>query len=59
MESLLIHLFDYQCFECNPSLQRVIDTVHSRQAVKRLGMDDLEWVAAAGVPEQLNPPKDP
>ena len=59
MESLLFRLFDLQRFESNASLQRVIDTVHSRHAVKRLGMEDLEWIAAAGVPEQANQPKEP
>ena len=56
MESLLTRLFDFQCFEGN--FQRVIDSSHSRYAAKQLDMEDLEWVAAAGSPEQLNQPKE-
>lgn len=58
MEFILTRLFDFQCFECNFSLQRVIDSSHSRHAAKQLDMEDLEWVAAAGVPEQLNQTKE-
>ena len=58
MESLLTRLFDFQCFEGNFSLQRVIDSSHSRYAAKQLDLEDLEWVAAAGSPEQLNQPKE-
>lgn len=54
MEGKLKALFDYQKFEGNPALQSVIDSVHSRYAVKELSLDEMEWVAAAGVPD-INP----
>ena len=52
MEGKLKALFDYQKFEGNPVLQSVIDSVHARYAVKELSLDDMEWVAAAGNPDQ-------
>ena len=51
MEGKLKALFDYQKFEENSALQAVIDSVHSRYAVKELSLDEMEWVAAAGIPE--------
>ena len=51
MEGKLKSLFDYQKFEGNSALQSVIDSVHSRYAVKELSLDEMEWVAAAGIPE--------
>lgn len=51
MEGVLKSLFDYQKFEGNAELQSVIDSVHARYAVKELSMDEMEWVAAAGIPE--------
>ena len=51
MESKLRKLFDFQKFEGNPALQEVIDATHSRYAVQELSLDELEWVAAAGVPQ--------
>lgn len=51
MEGKLKALFDYQKFEENSALQSVIDSVHSRYAVKELSLDEMEWVAAAGIPE--------
>ena len=48
MEGKLKALFDYQKFEGNPALQSVIDSVHSRYAVRELSLDDMEWVSAAG-----------
>ena len=52
MENKLKALFDYQKFEGNAELQSVIDSVHSRYAVRELSMDEMEWVNAAGVPVQ-------
>ena len=52
MEGKLKTLFDYQKFEGNPALQSVIDSVHARYAVKELSLDEMEWVAAAGNPDQ-------
>ena len=51
MESKLKQLFDFQKFEGNSELQQVIDSVHARYAVRELSLDDMEFVAAAGVPE--------
>ena len=52
MENLLKGLFDFQKFEGNTALQRVIDSVHARYAVRELDLDDLEWVSAAGIVEK-------
>ena len=51
MERKLRQLFDFQKFQGNRELQQVIDSVHSRYAVRELSMDDMETVAAAGTPE--------
>lgn len=45
---LLTRLFDYQQFERNSSLSRVISTVHERYSAKELSLDDLDLIAAAG-----------
>ena len=58
MEGKLKSLFDYQKFEGNPELQSVIDSVHARYAVKELSLDEMEWVAAAGIPETKPEDKD-
>lgn len=58
MEGKLKALFDYQKFEENSALQSVIDSVHSRYAVKELSLDEMEWVAAAGIPETKPEDKD-
>jgi len=50
MENKLKALFDYQKFEGNAALQSVINSVHSRYAVKELSMEEMEWVSAAGEP---------
>ena len=49
MEAKLKRLFDYQKFEQNADLQRVIDSVHARYARQELSLDDAEWVSAAGI----------
>lgn len=51
MERTLKTLFDFQKFEGNSDLQSIIDSVHSRYAVKELSLDEMEWVAAAGTPD--------
>ncbi len=51
MENLLMKLFDYQKFEGNSELQGLIDSVHARYTVKELDLEDMEWIAAAGIPE--------
>ena len=52
MEALLTRLFDFQAFERNRALQDVIDSVHARCEKRELDFDDMEWIAAAGDPEQ-------
>ena len=51
MERMLKQLFDYQRFEGNSELQQVIDSVHARYAVRELNPDEMEFAAAAGMPE--------
>ena len=58
MEGKLKTLFDYQKFEGNSELQRVIDSVHARYAVKELSLGEMEWVSAAGIPEKSTRKKD-
>lgn len=48
MENILKALFNYQKFENNTELKKVIDSVHGRYASRALSMDELEMVAAAG-----------
>ncbi len=57
MEKKLKALFDYQKFENNTDLQRIIDSVHARytaqntkRSIRELSLDEVEWVAAAGMP---------
>ena len=47
MEALLTRLFDFQAFENNRSLQKVIDAVHARYAARELNPDEMEYVSAA------------
>ena len=58
MENKLKQLFGYQKFEGNKELQQVIDSVHAKYAVRELGLDDLEMVNAAGIPELPDRKKD-
>ena len=57
MENKLKQLFGWQRFEENRDLQQVIDSVHAKYAVRELSLDDMEFVAAAGVPELQNKQK--
>lgn len=59
MEKTLRALMEYQRFEKNADLQRVIDSVHARYAMNRtragvreLTMDEMSMLAAAGTPDQ-------
>ena len=52
MENTLAYLFDFQKFEGSQVLQDVIDEVHSRYAMKELDLEDMQFVAAAGVPDR-------
>ena len=56
LERTLKRLFDYQKFEKNADLERLVDSVHSRYAIRELSIDDVDMVFAAGVPGQ--PPRD-
>ena len=58
MEGKLKALFDYQKFEGNPALQQVIDSVHASLSARELSLDEMEWVSAAGVPNQMKGKKD-
>lgn len=57
MERVLSKLFDFQKFEENADLQREIDAVHDRYAVRELSMDEMEMLAAAGAPDMMNKQK--
>lgn len=50
MSRTLKQLFDYQRFEGNRDLQQVIDSVHARYAKRELDLDEMDTVAAAGMP---------
>ncbi len=54
-EKELFRAFDYQRFAGNAKLQAVIDAAHRRQAVRELTDEELDFVAAAGVPETQKP----
>ena len=51
MDKKLRVLFDYQTFEQDPELQRVIDSVRARFSKRILSDDEADLVAAAGQPE--------
>ena len=53
MENKLFRLFDYQKFEGNQELRRIIDSTHARIKARSLTLEDMEWVNAAGQPEVL------
>ena len=50
----LSRLFDFQRFEGNARLQKVIDETHRRLEARELNDDELDFVAAAG---EQTPPK--
>lgn len=51
-EEKLKKLFDFQRFEQNPRLQKVISDTHRRIESRELTDDELDLVAAAGVPDE-------
>ncbi len=51
MEKKISMLFDLQRFENNADLQEVIDAVHRRYTARKLTDDEVECVAAAGMPD--------
>ena len=53
----LSRLFDFQRFEKNARLQKVIDEAHRRVKARELTDDELDQVAAAGAPEETKPKK--
>ena len=50
-------LFDFQHFEGNSKLQKVIDVTHRRLEALELTDDELDLVAAAGVQDEPKPKK--
>ncbi len=58
-ERLLEQAFDLQRFVDNPKLRAIIDASHARTAARELSDDELDLVAAAGVPEQAKKPEEP
>ena len=54
MEKYLTNCFDFQRFEKNADLQVVINDVHSRYAVQELSLNDMEFIAAAGMTKKLD-----
>ncbi len=59
MGNKLSALFDFQKYEKNAKLQAVIDSVHARYSAARLSDDDVEFVAAAGMPKTAPEKPDP
>ncbi len=59
MDKKLKALFDFQSFEQEPELQKVIDSVHARYSSARLSLDELDLVAAAGLPQAAPEKKKP
>ena len=57
-EKLLYRVFDLQRFAENRRLQNVIDRSHKRCAERELSDDELNTVAAAGVPDIPKKPED-
>ena len=51
VEQTLERLLDYQRFEANADLQRVIDATHTRYAIRGLSLEEMGCIAAAGVPD--------
>ncbi len=51
MENTLSTLFDFQRFEGNADLQLIINAVHSKYAMRELSVDEMDFIAAAGVPD--------
>ena len=52
-ETRLYRLFDLQQFEDNPRLKRVIDAAHRRCEDRELSDEELDMVAAAGLPDPV------
>ncbi len=52
-ENMLFQAFDLQRFAENERLRSVIDRSHARMKGRELSDDDLDLVAAAGIPEMM------
>ncbi len=59
MDKRLGLLFDFQDFESNAKLKAVIDAVHARYSARKLSDDEVDCVAAAGMPEKPTQRIDP
>ena len=58
MDNRLKQLFGYQHLAENRELQQVIDSVHAKYAMRKLSLDEMEMVAAAGIPDPQPKQKD-
>ena len=58
MEKRLQQLFDFQRFEQNSDLAKVIDSVHARYSRRQLSLEELDYVNAAGSAQYAPPKKD-
>ena len=52
-ENMLFQAFDLQRFAENERLRSVIDRSHARMKGRELSDDDLDLVAAAGIPDMM------
>ena len=53
----LSRLFDFQRFEKNARLQKIIDDTHRRVEARELDDEEIDQVAAAGAPDAAKPKK--
>lgn len=58
MDNRLKQLFGYQHLAENRELQQVIDSVYAKYAMRELSLDEMEMVAAAGIPDPQPKQKD-
>ncbi len=58
-ERTLRKLFEYQRFENEKNLQRLVEAAHARYRLVELSDDEAELVAAAGNPEMSRSKPDP
>ena len=56
-DAQLSRLFDFQRFEGNARLQKIIDDTHRRLEARELDNDEVDQVAAAGATEAEKPKK--
>ena len=58
-EGMLKNAFELQRFAPNARLQAVIDRSYARYSARELSDDELDFVSAAGQPEQTKVPEEP